>query len=112
MPILCRFFIEASTAEEARRRSETFLAAIRSLSPGARLEADPPEPYWKIPGWYKVASELLAAPGADEASLEKSLAEGLASGWEWLPDGAGVCSAERKGRIPHAGVRWIEIDRA
>ena len=112
MPILCRFFVEASGAEEARKRSEAFLSRLRALSPGARVEADGPEPYWKVQGWYKVASELIPPPGADERSLERSLAEGLASGWEWLPDDAAVCSADRGGRIPFPGVRWIELDLA
>lgn len=111
MSILCRAYLQAGDPSEAQLGSEGLLERLRALAVGCSVEADPPQRYWKIPEYYELACAVEPPHETDEAGLEKRLADGLGTGWVWLPNGTtAVCSLDKGGVPAVAGVRWMELD--
>ncbi len=75
LELLARIFMPAAGAAEADAQNQALLAALAAFSP---RPAHPPEPYWKIAGWYEHAFQLSPA---DRAAFDALVA--LSEGdWE------------------------------
>jgi len=77
--LLARIFAPADNAEHADKQAEALLAKIAAFSPEP---INPPEPYWKVPGWYE---HILKLSPADETTFDAVVA--LAGGnWDITRD--------------------------
>lgn len=111
MNISCRIFVAAADELEARSRVGVFSQAVEAATKNLAWQAYPPEPYWKIEGTYKAAFRAELPAAAKPQAFARALAESLATGWEWLPNGTtGICAANKDGRISVPHVTWIELD--
>lgn len=72
LELLARIFMPAAGAAEADAQNQALLAALAAFSP---RPAHPPEPYWKIAGWYEHAFQLSPADRATFDALV-ALSEG------------------------------------
>jgi hypothetical protein len=72
MELLARIFMPAADAAEAAAHNQALHAALAAYSP---RPINPPEPYWKIPGWYEHFFQLNpATPASFDALI--ALSEG------------------------------------
>lgn len=72
LELLARVFMPAADAAEADDQNQALLAALAAFSP---RPINPPEPYWKIPGWYEHFFQLSPADRATFDALV-ALSEG------------------------------------
>lgn len=102
--LLARIFTVASDAARAAAQGEALLATLAPFSPS---QAEPPEPYWKIPGWYEHTLDLSPA---DTATFDAVVA--LTKGhWEITRDSEcnAVWNPEPGCQFLLSEVRWAEI---
>lgn len=72
MELLARIFLPAADAAEAAAHNPTLHAALAAYLPRS---INPPEPYWKIAGWYEHSFQLTpATPASFDALI--ALSEG------------------------------------
>lgn len=74
LELLARIFMSAADAAEADDHDQALLAALAAFSP---KRTHPPEPCWKIPGWYEHAFRLIPA---DQATFTPSSPSPKATG--------------------------------
>jgi hypothetical protein len=72
--LLARIFAPADSAEHADEQEAALHAALAAFAP---KQGHPPEPYWKVPGWYE---HFLKLSPADETTFDAVVA--LAGG-DW-----------------------------
>lgn len=110
MSILFRFFIDATDVANAQDRASAVFKYIEAHEQNCRVESDPPKAYWKVEGWYEVATEIISNSDNPEAILGR-LAKKLGNGWEWMPKGTtAVWSEDKGGQFAVANVHWAELD--